>query len=384
MAAPERGTKRKRPEPSRQEDLGVKFAGKLHHESKDVRKASKKAINFEIQRVVKRLKGLRKKNGQDAEIIVFEKEIEELKALNPDGPAHTALRTRLLKDKHITSKDFTGEAISRELPDDKCLPSRESKTYNRLLSNKSLAAAVTTAVTHLRDVVLPKKEIAVEEAEGNDDEEANEEADGEDVGDNAEAIDDDSEDGGGWESGSIDGDGWESGTVHSENSDEEAPPLKKTKATAAPKATVPSTTSQFLPSLSVGFIRGDSDSDVDDGAEVAPERKNRRGQRARRAIWEKKYGRGANHKKKEAEDAANEFKARVERRAARAAKEAERQAQLAQSADRGWAGRIKPGSATAKSSEPSLHPSWAAKRAQKEKGGSGGIMPSQGKKIVFD
>lgn len=44
--------------------------------------------------------------------------------------------------------------------------------------------------------------------------------------------------------------------------------------------------STFLPSLSVGFIRGNSDSDWSDGeADIAdiPQRKNRRGQRARKA-----------------------------------------------------------------------------------------------------
>ncbi|KAK0464608.1 BUD22-domain-containing protein [Desarmillaria tabescens] len=67
--------------------------------------------------------------------------------------------------------------------------------------------------------------------------------------------------------------------------------------------------STFLPSLSVGFIKGNEDSDWSDSDAKAgdiEQKKNRRGQRARRAIWEKKYGKNANHKKKEAMAAAIE------------------------------------------------------------------------------
>lgn len=57
------------------------------------------------------------------------------------------------------------------------------------------------------------------------------------------------------------------------------------------KSVAPPTGSTFLPSLMGGYVSGsESASDVD----VAPQKK-RRGQRARRAIWEKKYGAGAKH-----------------------------------------------------------------------------------------
>lgn len=111
--------------------------------------------------------------------------------------------------------------------------------------------------------------------------------------------------------------GWESGSVHSEgeagveglessndssseSSEEEdadhqrprkghvksdAKPASKAQAALKPAASASSST--FLPSLSVGFVRGDSDGsdwsgDEGDDADVAP-KKNRRGQRARRA-----------------------------------------------------------------------------------------------------
>jgi len=50
----------------------------------------------------------------------------------------------------------------------------------------------------------------------------------------------------------------------------------------------------FLPSLTMGGYWSGSESGPEDDVDVAP-RKNRRGQRARQQIWEKKYGKGAKH-----------------------------------------------------------------------------------------
>ncbi|EJC98103.1 uncharacterized protein FOMMEDRAFT_32285 [Fomitiporia mediterranea MF3/22] len=69
--------------------------------------------------------------------------------------------------------------------------------------------------------------------------------------------------------------------------------------------------STFLPSLAIGFISGsNSDSDWSNDAEARkiadlPVKKNRRGQRARKAIWEKKYGKNANHLRKQRENEVN-------------------------------------------------------------------------------
>jgi len=66
---------------------------------------------------------------------------------------------------------------------------------------------------------------------------------------------------------------------------------KKERPRALKPTTLPKST--FLPSLMGGYISGDSESasDIDDG----PPRKNRRGQRARQQIWEKKYKDKAKH-----------------------------------------------------------------------------------------
>ncbi|ORY57571.1 Bud-site selection protein, partial [Pseudomassariella vexata] len=74
--------------------------------------------------------------------------------------------------------------------------------------------------------------------------------------------------------------------------DSDTPPPQKTRPKASKMAPTSTGNSTFLPSLYSGYISGDeSASDVD----VAPVRKNRRGQRARQAIWEKKYKEQAKH-----------------------------------------------------------------------------------------
>lgn len=78
-----------------------------------------------------------------------------------------------------------------------------------------------------------------------------------------------------------------------------SPPHKaphKDPSTAAklPRPKPKSTT--FLPSLSQSaYFSGSDSSAASDAEDVAPKRKNRRGQQARRAIWEQKFGREARH-----------------------------------------------------------------------------------------
>ena len=66
---------------------------------------------------------------------------------------------------------------------------------------------------------------------------------------------------------------------------------KPKKSTEAPKSTT------FLPSLMMGGYWSGSESASEE--EEQPRRKNRMGQQARRALWEKKYGARANHVLKE-------------------------------------------------------------------------------------
>ncbi|KAF4345939.1 bud22 family [Fusarium beomiforme] len=97
----------------------------------------------------------------------------------------------------------------------------------------------------------------------------------------------------------------ELGSESDEESDEEElsvsaspspPPAKKKKSKEKASAPARPRDSTFLPTLMGGYISGsESASDVD----VAPPKK-RRGQRARQAIWEKKFGNKAKHLQKPA------------------------------------------------------------------------------------
>lgn len=163
------------------------------------------------------------------------------------------------------------------------------------------------------------------------------------------------------------------------SSSAQSPPPKKSKRAA--KVEVNGST--FLPSLMGGYISGsESASDVD----LAPTRKNRRGQRARQAIWEKKFKEQAKHLKKQQEkrDSGWDLK--------RGAVDGD---------NKPWKKGIKnPFKATGandvavkKEEEPpkkdrkrddlgTLHPSWEARRLAKEKEKL--TAPFEGKKITFD
>lgn len=237
--------------------------------------------------------------------------------------------------------------------------------HSRLLSSKFLAKQVADSVLSLKALLDPSIKTSGTKATtfdvphevGMDDEveESEINAVGERPAKRSKAVessgkeDDDLEqpdDDGGWESGTVDGasdpdpEGWESGSIEQSEEDSDSDsglvvPSSSNKAKKLPSNPQPTSkvneskstsSSTFLPSLSVGFIRGNSsDSDIDeDGADGQAgdiPKKNRRGQRARRAyvlfshsasfllvhvthrplfsIWEKKFGRNANHKKQE-------------------------------------------------------------------------------------
>ncbi|KAK8157763.1 Bud-site selection protein [Phyllosticta citrichinensis] len=175
------------------------------------------------------------------------------------------------------------------------------------------------------------------------------------------------------------------------------PPSRATRAAAPTKST-------FIPSLSaVGYISGsDSGSEPEDIDEaVAPPRKNRRGQRARQAIWEKKYGEKAAHMQKQQQ------KAKTDRNAGWDAKRgattadggrnkgvAARKGAARFDGGQGRSGPDKDSSTAANTTalgkrkvahrddEGKLHPSWEAKKRLKEQASA--KVEFQGKKITFD
>jgi len=308
------------------------------------------------------------------------------------------------------------------------------KVEARIRSSKKVAEVMKSVIDNLRNLVLGKEKekngIQLDEA----DEEESEEEDGVDLdtevnltgaGADDERSSADGFSDAGWESGSIDDtelkNGEEEGGVDSEwesystSSEGKPQPTKKkvkvktskdlpqkapVQAALAPASQAQST---FLPTLAAGYIRGGSSAD-DQWSDVdafPKEKKNRRGQRARRAIWEKKYGRHANHVKKKNEEIQAKIKAKAQARANRASGGPDRSASnhrhRAQPfvppsrTDSGYANRSQqtPGVGAPPQSrgrdEKALHPSWEAKRKAKQKlDGVGAGSVSAGTKIKFD
>lgn len=184
------------------------------------------------------------------------------------------------------------------------------------------------------------------------------------------------------------------------------PPPTAPRTNHPPKP--PPTTKQttFLPSLIGGYWSGTDSSPSDTEPSAAQPRRNRRGQQERRAIWEKKFGRGAKHllqeqwvqKRDEGWDArrgASDGRGMRGRGGMRGGGYVgggggSRQ-QLASGANgEAVSGKRNVGRGGAmkgkrKGDEGPLHPSWEAKKKAKEKAAAGvGAVAFLGKKIVFD
>ena len=168
------------------------------------------------------------------------------------------------------------------------------------------------------------------------------------------------------------------------------PAPKKSKPTSMTTKT-PLTTTTFLPSLSMGGYISASDSESDPELENSdsggkPQRKNRMGQQARRALWEKKYGTGANHVRQE-----NQKKKRdrdngwdIRRGATSGGGEHGKNRG-------GFRGKTRDGDnrdqsrnhqGQSKDDDKPLHPSWEAARKAKEQ--QQGAVSFKGKKVSFD
>lgn len=155
--------------------------------------------------------------------------------------------------------------------------------------------------------------------------------------------------------------------------------------------------SAFLPSLTMGGYwsvseEEASDLDADKSGAMAP-RKNRRGQRARQQIWEKKFGSKAKHVQKDGQGSrdvgwdpkrgATESSSGSGYRPGWARSKPKGPSEMASGGNAVKVGprKIKPGAA--KKGEKPLHPSWeAAKKAKERKGANAPAFA--GSKMVFD
>ncbi|KAI0386297.1 Bud-site selection protein [Hypomontagnella monticulosa] len=176
------------------------------------------------------------------------------------------------------------------------------------------------------------------------------------------------------------------------------------KAKTAKTGPVSAGNSAFLPTLMGGYISG-SESEASDIDVGPPERKNRRGQRARQAIWEKKYKEKAKHVQQQKMQAKGRDQGWDMRRGAVGADEdggnkpwkkgirnpfdnkhihPQRQQRMQgpnQSEDRGFQERPKPKAPPKRDDTGPLHPSWAAAKKAKEESQK---VEFQGRKVVFD
>ncbi|KAI0251998.1 Bud-site selection protein [Lactifluus subvellereus] len=396
------------------DDDSTKMIGKLFHGLKEIKKAAKKAKAFETRKIVKKLKASGMSPGEKgAEILILEVELDALKRLDHDRIGATALKSKLKKDKFLSSEPAVQSAISKVFAPD-ATPTSEGmaiKLERRLLSSKTLSREVNTVISSLNSPLklggdngvdagedssrprrLQKARATPEASESNAEHSIMDhgilpETDAlgsvgvpdQELGDSVDS--DDTNSGSGSATSTL-----PSGS-HSSSDRAKHSPLRPNGASESL-----GDRSVFLPTLSNGFIPGGSDTDWSDAeANVADGmRKNRRGQRARRAIWEKKYGKGAKHLQKRDESGATHDRRTFRRHVPRSqASPRSRFGGLSKQNFRG----DEAGDTTKKHisyqqksravDDRPLHPSWVAKMRMKERA-SAAIVPSQGKRIKFD
>jgi len=210
------------------------------------------------------------------------------------------------------SKSLSASVIAPTAPN-----SAEGTVQSRLLSSKVLAADVARIIKGLRRLLHPEERACDAEEEGPESPDVSQppkkkpktcEKEGlhkvpsVDVPADCEADEDIEDDG--WESGTVSDEGHsvqedlrlvstsnEGSDDDEENAAHESKYIHQSVSYGRPgpdvksKAKATTVRSAFLPSLSVGFVRGDSDTDFSDCEAKAADgvKKNRRGQRARRA-----------------------------------------------------------------------------------------------------
>ncbi|CAR22614.1 Bud22p [Lachancea thermotolerans CBS 6340] len=173
------------------------------------------------------------------------------------------------------------------------------------------------------------------------------------------------------------------GSDLADSSEDEEPLKKRQKTSRESKNTKHDKATAKLPELMTGYFSGGSENELSEDEVAAqqssnkPLRKNRRGQRARQKIWEKKFGKNAKHVQKQMEAERSERerkKVEYEQRVVkRAAKTQQRESAVDQK-------RIDAAARAQRVENTPIHPSWEAKKLAEEKQKGAKF---QGKKIVF-
>ena len=368
-----------------------RIRAKLHQAVKVAHSSAKKARQHELQRHVRRLK-----QCAEAERSDLEKELYYLKTLDIHALALRALSTKLVKAK-ILPKQAQGADEERfpllpfaleakvDPATTETLLSFEHKAHehicNQVLSSKVLASELTACLASLIPLVTQQKapKTPVTEPVKSDKEARQVEvAPPEDGYESDDGM-------GNQENVHMRGDmdTLVASGSDTEDSDDEDTPRKRANTSEEDDEE-----DAFLPSLHTGFIPGDDWSDAeayyaDTGGKgpAKSQRKNRRGQRERRAIWEKKYGRHANHLKLREKEPRKAREHRAPDRPTKRPKPMQasppRQPRT-QDPHPPSSSRVKP--APPPSNAP-LHPSWIAKQRAKE---AQHAAKPQGTKVVFD
>lgn len=368
-----------------------RIRAKLHQAVKVAHSSAKKARQHELQRHVRRLK-----QCAEAERSDLEKELYYLKTLDIHALALRALSTKLVKAKILPKRaqgadeerfpllPFALEAKVDPAATETLL-SFEHKAHehicNQVLSSKVLACELTACLASLIPLVTHQKALKTPVT---DPVKSDKEARPVEVAPPEDGYE--SDDGmGNQENVHMRGD---MDTLVASGSDTEDSDDEDTPRKRASTSEEDDEEDTFLPSLHTGFIPGDDWSDAEaDYADTGgkgpakSQRKNRRGQRERRAIWEKKYGRHANHLKLREKEPRKAREHRAPDRPTKRPKPMQApppKQPRTQDPHPPSSSRVQP--APPPSNAP-LHPSWIAKQRAKE---AQHAAKPQGTKVVFD
>ncbi|KAJ1717249.1 cellular morphogenesis protein (Bud22) [Aspergillus flavus] len=344
-------------------------------------------------------------------------QFKESKNISTEGPQSTAeanVTARLYKSNPVKNAfpnimtDIKKLLGVEEVAGGKKDKGKEAGSKESATKTKTEQRAVSVSDSEPEDPRIAAAAAKFDEEEGDEKSEGGEEGEGDEVMSEAESIDyaqfdsrlapgSEDEDEEGADGAASDDSGSDGGVNLQAPSDmsisrspsPDSPPAKKQKGKSS-TSSAPATSTTFLPSLTMGGYFSGSESEPENIDEQQPRRKNRMGQQARRALWEKKYGSGANHVKQQQQQ--QQKRSRDSgwdmRRGATDGSEGPRGRR---GQGRGPPGRSQHGGDRPQRGPPAqrrkpeddkpLHPSWeAAKRAKEQKA----TAAFQGKKVTFD
>lgn len=341
----------------------AKCKTKFHHAGVEALRSLRKAAVFETQKLTKRLRQARDGGEDEIRVARLVRELEAVKSLELE-PVATYYLTYAIPRRHRELADL----LELDRCESICAPHRDAteevrNVVARLLGSKTFKDSITSTINALlftAGLAPVKKPTGTITARSKSEKVSQAlpfhefEAEDQDVSSESDDGEHDSQD--------------------DEDDVAETRPSRQ-------RINVAVKDSLFLPSLSSGYLPNVDGSSDDEGElktlfpAQKKERKNRRGQRARRKILEAKHGKNANHILKERQAAQEEYLARLARREAKeAARTGGNSVALSEEAEKNRRERreaaLRP-----------IHSSWKAAKMKKEVEKSAKPI---GQKIVFD